>query len=101
MVVKDPASYLSEDSKQETTAMTIITGRRGALRTFALTMATSAIGLAWGDRPAAAALEPAWMPAGATHLEALKRRLAQAPRRRDIKTVPMILNIQSNGITKL
>jgi intracellular sulfur oxidation DsrE/DsrF family protein len=92
MVLNDPASYLSEDSKREMTAMTIITGRRGALRTFALTMATSAIGLAWGDRPAAAAVEPAWMPPGATHLEALKRRLAQAPRRRDFKTVPMILN---------
>src|SRR4030088_1882428 len=65
-----PASYLSEGSKQETMAMTIITGRRGALKTFALTMATSAIGLAWGDRPAAAAVEPAWMPPGATHLEA-------------------------------
>jgi hypothetical protein len=32
------------------------------------------------------------MPPGATHLDALKKRLAQAPRRRDFKTVPMILN---------
>ena len=31
-------------------------------------------------------------PPGATHLDALKKRLAQAPRRRDFKTVPMILN---------
>jgi hypothetical protein len=31
-------------------------------------------------------------PPGATHLDALKRHLAQAPRRRDFKTVPMILN---------
>jgi hypothetical protein len=92
MVWHDPAGYLPEDSKQEVTTMKIVTGRRGVLRTFALTMATSAIGLAWGDRPAAAAVEPAWMPAGATHLEALKRRLAQAPRRRDFRTVPMILN---------
>jgi hypothetical protein len=75
------------------TAMKMITGRRGVLRTFALTMATSAIALAWaGDRPAAAAVEPALTPPGATHLEALKKRLAQAPRRRDFKTVPMILN---------
>jgi hypothetical protein len=29
---------------------------------------------------------------GATHLDALKERLAQAPRRRDFKAVPMILN---------
>lgn len=73
--------------------MEIVTGRRGVLRTFALTMATSAIGLlSVGNRPAAAAVEPALMPAGATRLEALKKRLAQAARRRDFKTVPMILN---------
>src|SRR6202040_3266361 len=52
-----------------------------------------AIGLAWaGNRPAAAAVEPALTPPGATHLEALKKRLGLAPRRRDFKTVPMILN---------
>src|ERR1700738_2150116 len=73
--------------------MRLITGRRGVLRTFALTMATSAIGLAWaGNRPAAAAVEPALTPPGATHLEALKKRLVLAPRRRDFQTVPMILN---------
>ena len=69
----------------------MITGRRGVLRTFALTMATSAIGLA-AARPAAAAVESALTPPGATHLDALKKRLAQAPRRRDFKTVPMILD---------
>src|ERR1700736_1215398 len=74
-------------------AMKIVTGRRRVLRTFALTMATSAIGLASaGGRPAAAAVESALTPPGATHLDALKKRLAQAPRRRDFKTVPMILN---------
>ena len=79
MVLNDPAGYLPEDSKQEMTAMKIVTGRRGALKTFALTMTTSAIGLASaGDRPAAAAVESALTPAGATHLEALKKRLAQA-----------------------
>jgi hypothetical protein len=31
-------------------------------------------------------------PPGAAHLDVLKKRLAQAPRRRDFKTVPMILN---------
>ncbi len=93
MVLNDPAGYLPEDGRQEMTAMKIITGRRSVLRTFALTMATSAIGLASAAaRPATAAVESALMPPGATHLEALKKRLAQAPRRRDFKTVPMILN---------
>jgi hypothetical protein len=71
----------------------IVTGRRGVLRTFALSLATSAIGLASAAaKPAAAAVESALTPPGATHLDALKKRLAQAPRRRDFKTVPMILN---------
>src|SRR6267142_1264477 len=75
------------------TIMKIITGRRGVLRTFALTMATGAIGLASaGAKPATAAVESALTPPGATHLDALKKRLAQAPRRRDFKTAPMILN---------
>src|ERR1700730_16406013 len=75
------------------TAMTIVTGRRGALTTFALTAATGAIGLASAAaKPAAAAVESALTPPGATHLDALQKRLAQAPRRRDFKTVPMILN---------
>src|SRR5882757_10220148 len=77
------------------TAMKIITGRRGVLRTFALAMATSAIGLASAEaKPAAAAVESALTPPGATHLDTLKKRLTQAPRRRDFKTVPMILNHQ-------
>src|SRR5712664_2826478 len=75
------------------TAMKMITGRRDVLGTIALTMATGAIGLASAAaKPAAAAVESALMPPGATHLDALKKRLAQAPRRRDFKTVPMILN---------
>ena len=75
--------------------MKIITGRRDVLGTFALTMATGAIGVASaGAKPAAAAVESALTPPGATHLDALKKRLAQAPRRRDFKTVPMILNNQ-------
>src|SRR3979490_1673231 len=77
------------------TAMKMITGRRDVLGTFALTMASGAIGLASaGAKPAAAAVESALTPPGATHLDALKKRLAQAPRRRDFKTVPMILNNQ-------
>ena len=75
--------------------MNVITGRRGVLRTFALTVATSAIGLASARAAhATAAAESALTPPGATHLDALKKRLAQAPRRRDFKAVPMILNHQ-------
>jgi intracellular sulfur oxidation DsrE/DsrF family protein len=71
----------------------LITGRRGILRTFALTMATSAIGIASAAaKPAAAAVGSALTPPGATHLEELKTRLTLAPRRRDFKAVPMILN---------
>jgi hypothetical protein len=71
----------------------VITGRRGVLRTLALTAAASAIGLGSARAESAtAAVESALMPPGATHLGALKKRLAQAPRRRDFKTVPMILN---------
>src|ERR1700681_2928012 len=73
--------------------MKIAAGRRGVLRTLALTVATGAIGLAsTAAKPAAATVESALTPPGATHLDALKKRLAQAPRRRDFKTVPMILN---------
>jgi hypothetical protein len=73
--------------------MKLITARRGVLRTFALTMATSAIGVASAAaKPGAAALGSALIAPGAVHLEALKERLAQAPRRRDFKAVPMILD---------
>ena len=73
--------------------MTVIAGRRGVLRTLALTAAASAIGVASARAESAtAAVESALTPPGATHLDALKKRLAQAPRRRDFKTVPMILN---------
>jgi hypothetical protein len=72
--------------------MKIVTGRRGVLRAFALTTAAGAIGLASARaKPATKAVESALTPPGATHLDALKQRLAQAPRRRDFKTVPMIL----------
>src|ERR1700681_3800950 len=75
--------------------MKIAAGRRGVLRTLALTVATGAIGLAsTAAKPATAAVESALTPPGATQLEALKKRIAQAPRRRDFKTVPMILNDQ-------
>jgi hypothetical protein len=71
----------------------VITGRRGVLRTLALTAATSAIGLASARAESATAtVESALTPPGATRLDALKKRLTQAPRRRDFNTIPMILN---------
>src|ERR1700726_111025 len=74
-------------------AMNFIAGRRGILRTFALAAATGTIGLAAGAaKPTAATVESALTPPGATHLDALQKRLAQGPRRRDFKTVPMILD---------
>src|SRR6267378_8147155 len=94
MVSKAPGAHLLKNSKHEM-AMKIVTGRRDVLGTFALAMATGAIGVASaGVKPAAAAVESTLTPPGATHLDALKKRLAQAPRRRDFKTVPMILNHQ-------
>jgi hypothetical protein len=95
MVSNGPAAYLLESRKQEITAVMIITARRGVLRTFALSVAAGAVGLASARAKAAtAAVESTLTPPGATHLAALKRRLAQTPRRRDFKTVPMILNHQ-------
>src|SRR3979490_542793 len=73
--------------------MKIVTGRRDVLGTFAMAMATGAIGVASaGAKPAAAGVESTFAPPGATHLDALKKRPAQAPRRRDFKSVPMILD---------
>src|SRR4051812_17701658 len=89
MVSKVPGAHLLNNSKHEMTAMKIIAGRRDVLGTFALAMATGAIGIA-ASKPAAAAVESALTPPGATHLDALKKRLARAPRRRDFKAVPMI-----------
>ena len=69
--------------------MKVITGRRGIPKTFALSLATGAVGLASAAAtPATGPIDSALMPSGATHLDALKERLAQAPRRRDFKTVP-------------
>ena len=95
MVSNNPAAYLPDSYKQEIAAVNVIAGRRGVLRTLALSLATSAIGLASARaQSGTAAVESALIPPGATHLDALKKRLAQAPRRRDFKTVPMILNHQ-------
>jgi hypothetical protein len=89
MVSKGPNTHLSQ---QEMIAMKMITGRRSLLRAFGLTAAMGAIGAtSAAAKPAAATVGSILTPAGA-HLDALRQRLAQAPRRRDFKTVPMILN---------
>lgn len=63
--------------------------RRGALVTTGLALAAGAVALA---SPAAkAAGEANLLPSGAATLRELTERLAKAPRRRDFKTVPMIL----------
>jgi hypothetical protein len=72
--------------------MTIIAGRRAALQTFGLGMAAGAIRLAAaGSTNAQAAVPSVLTPPGAAQLNELVERLAKAPRRRDFKTVPMIL----------
>jgi hypothetical protein len=73
--------------------MKIVAGRRSVLKTFALSLAAGTIGLSSvRAEPAAAPAGSGLTPSGAIHLEALKTRLAQIPRRRDFKTVPMILD---------
>ncbi|HWY94075.1 MAG TPA: hypothetical protein VNX69_02735 [Steroidobacteraceae bacterium] len=72
--------------------MTIITGRRSVIQTLGLGIAASAIGLVVGRTASAeAALASALTPQDAGQLNALMRRLAKAPRRRDFKSAPMIL----------
>jgi hypothetical protein len=88
-------AHLPEGIKQEIAAVNVITGRRSVLRTLALTAVTGAIGLtSVRAEPATMAVGSVETPPGANQLDALKKRLAHAPRRRDFKTVPMILNHQ-------
>src|SRR6266436_7225681 len=67
-------------------------GRRFAVMTMGLGMAAGAIGPAAFHAGVAKAAEPSLVPAEAKSLEELTARLSRAPRRRDFKTVPMILN---------
>jgi len=67
------------------------TDRRGVIQTMAVAAGASAVAL--GAAPARAAPTARHGPAmGAATLDDLRRRLAHAPRRRDFKTVPMILD---------
>jgi hypothetical protein len=95
MVSNISTAYLHDENNQAIATMNFITARRGVLRTLALTAATGAISFASARAElAAAAAESTLIPPGASNLDALKRRLVQAPRRRDFKTVPMILTRQ-------
>jgi hypothetical protein len=73
--------------------MKIVAGRRSVMKTLALATATSVLAAASARAGStSAAAEPILTPPGATNLNALMTQLAQAPRRRDFRTVPMILN---------
>jgi hypothetical protein len=67
-------------------------GRRFALLTMGLGMVAGTVGVAALHDGAARAAEPSLLPTEAKLLEELTARLSEAPRRRDFKTVPMILN---------
>jgi hypothetical protein len=72
--------------------MKTVPGRRFALMTMGLGMVAGATGFAALHDGVASAAEPFLLPPGAKSLEELTARLSRAPRRRDFKTVPMILN---------
>jgi hypothetical protein len=70
--------------------------RRGVLATAGILSIAGTIGPPPGSAALAARIDAdtnhaALIPAGARHLSALMERLAKTPRRRDFKTVPMIL----------
>ena len=69
-----------------------VPGRRAALMRIGLGMAAGAAGLAALHDRTARAGEPSLLPPEATSLEELTARLSRAPRGRNFKTVPMILN---------
>ena len=66
--------------------------RRSVLTTVGLGMVAGVTGFVVGHDGVARAAEPSLLPPGAKTLEELTARLSRAPRRRDFKTVPMILN---------
>jgi hypothetical protein len=72
--------------------MKTLPGRRRALMTMGLGMVAGATGFAALHDGVASAGEPSLLLPGAKSLEDLTARLSRAPRRRDFKTVPMILN---------
>jgi hypothetical protein len=71
--------------------MTLDLDRRFALLALGLTASAAAFG---SNAAQAAKASDAWLPIGAATLKALHNHLNAAPRRRDFKTVPMILESQ-------
>ncbi len=67
-------------------------GRRSALMSMGLGIVAGATGVAALGDGVASAAEAFLLPPGAKSLDELTARLNRAPRRRDFKTVPMILN---------
>jgi hypothetical protein len=67
-------------------------GRRFALVTMGLGMVAGATGFAALHAGVASAAKPSLLPPQAKSLEELTTRLSRVPRRRDFKTVPMILD---------
>jgi hypothetical protein len=70
----------------------VVPGRRSVLMMMGLGMVAGASGFAARHDGAASAAEPSLLPPEAKSLGELTARLSRAPRRRDFKTVPMILN---------
>jgi hypothetical protein len=71
----------------------MLTHRRQSLKTLGLALAAAGtVAGSTGAETAAAAPEAAETPAGAQTLDALTKRLAAIPRRRDFKSAPMILD---------
>jgi intracellular sulfur oxidation DsrE/DsrF family protein len=71
--------------------MSAFTERRRALQAFGLGVAAAGVVVTTGIQAAANIGAPV-LEKGASDLRALMERLARTPRRRDFKTVPMILN---------
>jgi len=67
-------------------------GRRFALKTMGLSFVAGVTGVATLHDGVASAAGQSLLPGGARSLQELIARLSAAPRRRDFKTVPMILN---------
>ncbi len=72
--------------------MNLMTDRRTALHAIGGAITLSAVGLLLPKAEAATETKDQLVPHGAMALAELTKRLAEAPRRRNFKTVPMILN---------
>jgi intracellular sulfur oxidation DsrE/DsrF family protein len=70
----------------------MLTARRQSLKGLGVALAAAGLASAAPTGPAQASAAAPLVPPGATTLDALTAQLAKAPRRRDFKTVPMILN---------